>query len=589
MSIKKQLLSNIKNYKFNSIFIRNLIIIFCVIALFTSATTFFVYRFSMSNITEYTYQSNEEMCSTIKDTTDNLVSEMFTLAINVSLSSNVQDVMLFPDNVTKNSANITEYIGDFIYLYDYLDSMYVYVDANHKVVTSQRVFDDTEDEIDMDWYENYKSAKNDAPQIVFRAYKNKYPYYLTIIKPVYVANKNAGAIVLNIDIKKMCRVYKSVNRSSQQHITIVNDNGIIIYNEDNSVMFKRPEDNPITALLTNVDAHQTTTVDAGKTNNVISRVDSDSYNWSYYSSVPLDFYGKSYQSLMLMLIVMLVVSFLLSIFLSGYISLKIFRPMENIMEALDSPTPWKSIQKRRKENETDYILSRIESMRQSNTELTKEQENRLMVLKNAQTMMLQLQINPHFLGNTLNVINWMAIEMTMSENDVSKAIGKLAKLFKSYSDAADYMTDFKSEVEFAKQYTDILKLRYADTFNMQWNIEEKSLDAKLPRLVLQPIIENAVYHGIRPLDKEGTVTITSFVKNSIFNLIVEDNGNGIDGEKLEKMNEELLSETIIYDGHIGLKNVNQRFKLIYGNEYGIKLEKSENGGLKVVIRIPYVY
>lgn len=210
-------------------------------------------------------------------------------------------------------------------------------------------------------------------------------------------------------------------------------------------------------------------------------------------------------------------------------------------------------------------------------------------LKNAQTMMLQMQINPHFLGNTLNVINWMAIEMTMCENPVSNAIGKLARLFKSYSDVTDYMTDFDSEIEFTKQYVDILKLRYPDTFSLEWNIDERFLNARVPRIILQPLVENAVYHGIKPLDEKGWVKISSFLKNNLFTITVEDSGKGMTDEGIEKMNSELMSESVNYNGHVGLKNVNQRLKLIYGSDYGISMEKSASGGLCVVIQIPYVY
>lgn len=210
-------------------------------------------------------------------------------------------------------------------------------------------------------------------------------------------------------------------------------------------------------------------------------------------------------------------------------------------------------------------------------------------LRDAQTMMLQMQINPHFLGNTLNVINWMAIEMTMCENPVSAAIGKLARLFKSYSDATDYMTDFESEIEFTNQYVDILKLRYPDTFSIEWDVDERYLNARVPRIILQPLVENAIYHGIKPLDEKGRVKISSRMENNLFVINVEDSGKGMTEAGIQKMNSELLMENVTYDGHVGLKNVNQRLKLIYGNDYGVQIEKSASGGLRVVIQIPYTY
>lgn len=237
--------------------------------------------------------------------------------------------------------------------------------------------------------------------------------------------------------------------------------------------------------------------------------------------------------------------------------------------------------------ENENIVRRVVNTRQSDSVIAdNDKEDKL---KLAQTMMLQMQINPHFLGNTLNVINWMAIEMTMCENPVSSAIGKLAKLFKSYSDATDFMTDFEGEIEFTNQYADILKLRYPDTFSLEWDVDEKYLNARVPRIILQPIVENAIYHGIKPLDEKGSVKISSRMENNLFAISVEDSGKGMTEESINKLNSELLTDTETYNGHVGLKNVNQRLKLIYGNDYGVQMEKSQSGGLRVVIRIPYTY
>ncbi len=238
-------------------------------------------------------------------------------------------------------------------------------------------------------------------------------------------------------------------------------------------------------------------------------------------------------------------------------------------------------------NYNEQVLRRVVNTRQPDGAIEEADAERK--LKEAQTMMLQMQINPHFLGNTLNVINWMAIEMTMCENPVSSAIGKLAKLFKSYSDATDYMTDFQGEIEFTNHYADILKLRYPDTFSLEWDIDEKYLNARVPRILLQPIVENAIYHGIKPLDEKGSVKISSRMENNLLFITVEDSGKGMTDESIRKMNSDLLTDNVTYGGHVGLRNVNQRLKLIYGNDYGVQLKKSATGGLMVVIKMPYTY
>ena len=373
-----------------------------------------------------------------------------------------------------------------------------------------------------------------------------------------------------------------------QQLMLINGDGQIIYStDDDKISLLLTEDENATAV-SQLEDQSTSVMTLGGETFVVSSLHSSGYDWSYYSAIPTKQYQTQLSGLITTLLIMIVVSLCLSIVISTYISKKIFSPIESIMTMLDTPVPWQIPDGKKKLNETDYILQKIFQTKQANQRLIEEQENRLEILKRAQTLMLQLQINPHFLGNTLNAISWMAIDLTMSNNEVSKAITTLAHMYKINSDTTNYMTDLESEILYTKQYIDLMQLRYPNTFDVVWIYEDYIKNAKLPRVLLQPLVENAVYYGIVPSQKRGTITVKVTCEKGIITIVVSDTGVGMDKEKMDLLNRAFLDEYVYFDGSIGLKNVNQRLRLIYGEEYGVQLRESKNGGVEAILQFPYI-
>lgn len=589
MKMLKQGLRYIRVYKFNSLFLRNMVIIFLAIACPTVFLHTLMYSFSKRDALEYAYSTNYELCSTMRDVTDAVIDEMCSLAILTSINPRVNHMMLFPGADMGAEEEFTDYIGNNINIYDYLSSMYLYCEENQKIISRNTEVKALSDMEDQTWYEVYKNAPDDNLIIYFRAYRDFYPYYLTLIKPVYVTpTHNAGAVVLNVDIEKLYNAYIRRSRVTPHEFMVADRDGQIMYDTDRKIISTHVSENEMSLAYSQLDSMTTGTVEHGGDRFVVSRLRSETYDWDYYCAMPMNFYSADLAKMVMTLAVMVAVSLLISVAISAYISKKIFMPIENIIEILDDPAPWTKLNMETNKNETDYILSKIASEKRANQTLLDEQGKKVIILKRLQTLMLQLQINPHFLGNTLNVINWLAVELTMGENKASQAITKLARMFKEYSDTTDYMTDLKNEIDYTKQYIDILALRYSDAFSVEWQIDALSQKTKIPRFTLQPLIENAVYYGIIPTNKKGVVSICAKMESSVLTLSVTDNGVGMSEEKMQRLNREFLSDYVFFDGHIGLKNVNQRIKLIYGDTYGLRLESAAGGGVRVVLRLPFV-
>lgn len=192
------------------------------------------------------------------------------------------------------------------------------------------------------------------------------------------------------------------------------------------------------------------------------------------------------------------------------------------------------------------------------------------LLEKAELKALQAQINPHFLFNALNTI----VSMTRIDTEIARKllINLSNYLRENFRDKED-MVDIDSELKHIKAYLEIEKARFGERLNVIYQI--KSSHFKIPHLILQPLVENAVKHGIYPKKGKGTIYIIVEEKKSHYRISIEDNGVGFDLNSKENR-----------DGGIAIKNINKRLKSIYGEEYGLKIDSKKNIGTNILIYIP---
>lgn len=217
----------------------------------------------------------------------------------------------------------------------------------------------------------------------------------------------------------------------------------------------------------------------------------------------------------------------------------------------------------------------------------KEQEN----LKKAEFRTLQAQINPHFLYNTLDTIVWMA---EAKKNDqVIEIVSALSSFFRiSLSKGKDWIT-IEEEIERTRSYLTIQKIRYRDILDYTIEVDESVLGGTTLKLILQPLVENALYHGIKMKRGGGVIAVRACQKDEDTILFeVEDNGIGMTAYKLDNIQAKLNdnSNTVSLDDEqgIGMENVNQRIRLYYGKEYGLSIDSKCNEGTTVSLVIPMI-
>lgn len=197
---------------------------------------------------------------------------------------------------------------------------------------------------------------------------------------------------------------------------------------------------------------------------------------------------------------------------------------------------------------------------------------------------LQSQINPHFLYNTLDSIVWMS--ENKKNEEVIKMITALAKLFRISISRGKNIITVEQEIEHARNYLIIQKIRYKNKFEFEITAEDKVLKYKTLKLILQPLIENAIYHGIEYMVDQGLIEISASEVEGKLLMEVSDNGLGIDPEKLENL---LQYETKAEAGSgVGVKNVHERIQLRFGKEYGLEVESELEEGTRIKIWLPII-
>jgi len=216
-------------------------------------------------------------------------------------------------------------------------------------------------------------------------------------------------------------------------------------------------------------------------------------------------------------------------------------------------------------------------------------QNKIITL-DSQMKALESQINSHFLYNTLESINSIAeIEEVESIAIISKALGDM---FRYAIKTNSELVSLKEELAHVNNYLEIQKIRYEDKLNYFFEIQENLKDEQILKLILQPLVENAIYHGLEGKKNNWQLRIRVWSEESIIFLEISDNGLGASIEQIQEINKLLNQAPKFTDlgrrdkQSIGMKNVNSRIELYYGPGYGLRFESVQNLGTKIKIRIP---
>jgi len=223
-----------------------------------------------------------------------------------------------------------------------------------------------------------------------------------------------------------------------------------------------------------------------------------------------------------------------------------------------------------------------------NTLINKVYKEKL-VMKDAEIKALQAQINPHFLYNTLETINWKA--KLNGVEDISEMVTALSSIIDANLDRNnEKMIPIKKELEYIDNYNLLIQKRFGKKIAFVKYIDDEALMYKIPKLLIQPLIENAIYHGLETKKGGGTVELVITIEEGTVLIVIADDGTGIDDVTLNKLKESLdKNDENQYESRtkIGIMNVHKRIRLIYGDEYGLKIFSEANKGTTIILKLPF--
>lgn len=204
---------------------------------------------------------------------------------------------------------------------------------------------------------------------------------------------------------------------------------------------------------------------------------------------------------------------------------------------------------------------------------------------NLEIKMLQAQINPHFLYNTLDSIKWIA---TMQHSaGIVRVVSALSSLLKNMAKGFNEKVTVRQELDFLDNYVTIEKIRYIELFDVDITVEDPVLyDAGIIKLTLQPLVENSIFSGIEPSGKPGLIQIHIYSREQVLYISIRDNGVGISKENINRMLTDTSRVTKHYMSGIGLPNVDRRIKLVYGQEYGLAIDSEVGVYTCVTVSLP---
>ncbi len=274
------------------------------------------------------------------------------------------------------------------------------------------------------------------------------------------------------------------------------------------------------------------------------------------------------------IIIAVVILFVLSIYVANTISRRISKPLEKlemaIMEVGDGNY---QLEAEFDDSEVGQVGKKFQDIVHNNLELRERLLNSEIKEREAELLLLQSQINPHFLYNTLDSLYFMAI--IQNADDIAEMVKSLSDTFKLSLNKGDKLIRVNDELEKIKAYMKIQNLRHGDRFDFKMEVEEELMELKMISFILQPIVENSVYHGLEPKRGKGKISVRGYKRNDMLHFVIEDDGVGI--SDLSKL-----------DTGYGVHNIQERIRLFYGDEYQVKFESVSGQGTTAFITLPIV-
>lgn len=445
------------------------------------------------------------------------------------------------------------------------------------------------DPTEQSWYKKAVEAKGKvviSSSHVQNMILNDYNQVISLSRELNsdVGGEKLGVLLVDLNYSVINDICNKIKLGNRGYVFIVDAQGNIVYHPDQLKINGNQKEELVSEVMRTPGSSFVT--QEGKNSRMYTIKASQSTGWKIVGVTYVDELVSNKQELQTYTIYGGIGFLIIAVLLSIILSLRISRPIKYLESSM------KEVEKGnfdiqvdiQSSNEIGHLSNRFNRMTTEIKELMLQNMKEQELKRKSELQVLQAQINPHFLYNTLDSIIWMA-ECSKSK-EVILMTASLAKLFRlSISKGQEFISLF-NEIEHIKSYLTIQKMRYKSKLDFDINVDKHILPYKVVKIILQPLVENAIYHGIRNNEGIGTIQITGIRKENGILLQVIDNGIGMSQEEIQNMYGK--DRTSMQGSGIGVRNVDQRIKLHYGDLYGLHFESELGKGTTVNVWLPVI-
>ncbi|CAH1208247.1 hypothetical protein PAECIP111892_03076 [Paenibacillus auburnensis] len=454
-----------------------------------------------------------------------------------------------------------------IYLYNLNGGPDLFVSPNHPINDNFKVANEL-------WFKKFMHTKDRTITLSTRIDEQMESKTLTVshARKIYDAatGRLLGVIVVSIDIKFIEIVNRNLQEALRSRFMIVDSEDKIVYNVDDRLIGTLFRDN----------------VRPDDSKNIVVTSPLGQKDWTTYLYMPMDELTDEGEilgrSLVTLAVVMSLFAAVISIFLSNVITRPIKKLMNNIV--LVEQGQFEKVKHIGSSDEFGHLFNRFNKMSYELKRLVERVQQEEMEKAEAEIRALHSQINPHFLYNTLGSVKWIA-SMQKADKivDMTEALISMLRYTARFDGV---LVTIREELDNVSNYITIQNVRYYDCIHMSYEIEEKLLGYRVPRMILQPIIENAIFHGFAELEEDGNITIRVYSRGADVVIEVQDNGAGMDEATIQELLDSWAKETEEEARGIGLFNVQRRIRLHFGESYGLRVKSVVQEGTTFTFLLP---
>jgi len=535
----------------------------------------------------------EQLIRQVQSNIDSYITHMENITEVVQFNELMQDYLAAPEPVADSDVRtrLISFLNAISRTRDDI-SLILLVGDNGAVITHEEglVLNPVVQISEQFWYRNARAAEGQtvvSSSHVQNVIDGEYRWVITLSRAL-----EDGVMLVDMNFSVINELLSSISFGRRGYIFIIDQQGRIVYHPRQELIYSNLEREQISEVLRHSSG--SFSVEIGEEERIYTISTSPRTGWrivgvNYASEMVQN--RRVFQSYYIYwTIALIAVALGVSILISRYLSRPILE-LRATMRAVERGD-FEIAARVQSNNEIGELARDFNIMVARIKELVERNALQQEAKRKSELLVLQNQITPHFLYNTLDSIIWMA--EGKQHDEVVRMVSALARLLRLSISRGDELVSVRDEMEHIRNYLTIQKIRYQDKLDYRIHVEPGVEHLPVPKVILQPLVENAIYHGIKNLEDGGCVTVSAQRYGDTLRLTVENDGAGMDALQIARLQERLVPEekpTLSNSPHrsssrVGLSNVNERIKLFFGEDYGLSFSAGTAGGVVVTLIIP---